>query len=442
MKKILFGIRNLRLLAISLTLIAGFTVSTVSFAKEKETSSKFSQLKISETLNPHGETAIKLPSALKDKKIEGVVFENKGKVVPVELSIKSNVLTVKTLSDLIPEATYDIKIFTGSGEYYIFSVQAEEKIQIIKNEENIIRICANPSEGFYYPYFLFIPKDAFGKKDKSYMVVEGNNSAYVSNSFGYHEEVAKGLVMTYRGPRYYAENLAVPLLVPIFPRLYDYMHEPYMQFLDRKALLTDYEEMKRVDLQLTAMIKHAQKLLKEYGIKVEDKVFLSGYSSSAKFAQRYAILQPHMVKALAVGGIAGTTTLPLESYKGVSLRYPVGIADFEELTGSKFNAKEYKKIAQYYYMGENDNNDATQWRDCYDEEDAQTIWKLFGTNQIKDNRLQKTISAMNEGGFSGSVQYHVYKNIGHEITGYTDDDVVEFFKANSANDFKKIKPHE
>lgn len=310
-----------------------------------------------------------------------------------------------------------------------------------KHNGCIIYIFIDISEGFNYPYYLYIPQNAFNKKERSYMIVEGNNSD-VSDTYEAHEEYIKMLIGAGNGPRYYADSLSAPLLIPAFPRLYDFMNEPYMQFLDRKALLTDNEQMKRVDLQLTAMIKHAQKLLNKYGITVEDKVFLTGYSSSAKFAQRYATLQPHMVKAMAVGGIAGTTILPLESYKGVKLRYPVGIADFEELTGSKFNAKEYKKIAQYLYMGEYDTNDATQYIDCYDEEDAQTIWKLFGTDQIKDNRLQNTIKAMEKGGFADSVQYHIYKNTGHEITDNSNNDVVEFFKANSGDVFKKITPHE
>ncbi len=133
------------------------------------------------------------------------------------------------------------------------------------------------------------------------------------------------------------------------------------------ALTTADNSKKRADLQLIAMIKDAQSQLAANNIKTADKVFLSGYSASAKFAQRFAIIHPDMVRALAAGGIAGTTVLPFVKYDGTSLRYPVGIFDFKELTGKEFVLETYKKVDQYLYMGGIDTNDATQFRDCFEE---------------------------------------------------------------------------
>jgi len=398
------------------------------------------EITTNDVLNTYGETVIKLPINFKDVKIDGVSIDRDGKFALVKTSIDKDEITVNTVEDLVHDATYNIRIYTKDGKRYVMPIKAKDNLNVNPKKNNLVRISAKPSKGFNFPYYLYIPSGAFTNKDTMHLLVEGNNG-YASDSFIIHDTSAKDIITNKNGLKYYADSLNVPSLVPIFPRFADHMNTPYLRFLDRKSLLTDDEQIKRVDLQLTAMIKDAQNILSNLGIEVESKVSLVGLSTSAKFAQRYALLQPHMVKTMVVGYTASITSFPFSEYKGTKLRYPIGTADYKEITGTEFDVEEYKKIAQFHYMGDRDTNDATQFRDCYEEEDAQTIWRLFGEDQL-NGRFENTEKALKEMGFGDRIQFHMYKDLRHEKTPNTIDDILKFLKANNGEEFNRIKPHE
>ena len=46
------------------------------------------------------------------------------------------------------------------------------------------------------------------------------------------------------------------------------------------------------------------------GKKVQDKIFLSGYSASGVFAQRFALAYPEIINRALIGGAAGTIPVP------------------------------------------------------------------------------------------------------------------------------------
>ena len=80
---------------------------------------------------------------------------------------------------------------------------------------------------------------------------------------------------------------------------------------------------------------------------MKDKIFLNGYSSSGVFAQRFALLHPDIVETACIGGASGSIPIPTEK-----LSYPLGIADYEFLTGKRFDLESYSKIKFRYYVGE------------------------------------------------------------------------------------------
>ena len=146
-----------------------------------------------------------------------------------------------------------------------------------------------------------------------------------------------------------AMYLKTPLLVPVFPRPMDDSWLIYTHSLDRGTMELTDGDMVRLDLQLIAMIKDAQTLLQGDGLKLESKVFLTGFSASGNFAQRFTILHPDIVKAVFA---QGTGPLPVGKYNGANLPYPVGTSDLKGLIGNSFNSKEYAQVAKYYYMSD------------------------------------------------------------------------------------------
>ncbi len=89
------------------------------------------------------------------------------------------------------------------------------------------------------------------------------------------------------------------------------------------------------------------KIKKETGKNVADKIFLHGYSSSGVFAQRFALIHPEIVGRVLIGGASGSIPLPTTDFE-----YPLGIKDFRQLFGTDFNEDEYRKIQFAYYVGE------------------------------------------------------------------------------------------
>jgi len=166
-----------------------------------------------------------------------------------------------------------------------------------------------------------------------------------------------------------------------------------------------------------------------------------GYSASAKFANKFTILHPDVVQAVATGGVNAFTILPTAKWDGETLNYPIGIADIKSITGSDFNDTAYKKVAQYIFMGENDTNDILQGYSSSEIQKMNSLAKkILGTNMMPDrwNNLQ---SIYNKLGYSDSIQFHTYIGIGHDLTNNVHADLIDFFTANSTSKITKINPH-
>jgi hypothetical protein len=171
----------------------------------------------------------------------------------------------------------------------------------------LIKVPAAPSEGFEWPYYLSIPK-ALSKN--TLLLVEPNNTGTWSDDQSVHDTAALNLVKQRSD---FAIRLDVPLLVPTFPRpINPQAPEPggiYTHALDRYSLLTDAVvnggSIKRVDLQLIAMIRDAQEKLAARGFRVDEKVFMMGFSASGAFTTRFTMLHPEIVRAAAPGSPGG-----------------------------------------------------------------------------------------------------------------------------------------
>ena len=209
----------------------------------------------------------------------------------------------------------------------------------------LCRVPENPAERFNFPYYLLVPQGI--NLDKSiHLLVEPNNTGVGSN-FVSLDRNTKDSIETCSASRV-ARELKIPVLMPVFPRPGGTL---YTHALDRETLLIKEGDLKRIDLQLIAMIAHAQKLLRHNNMKVNEKIFMNGFSASGTFTNRFAILHPTLVRAVATGGINSIPTFPTDRWNDVNLRYPVGIADVKEIADIEFNETVYKGVSQYIYMG-------------------------------------------------------------------------------------------
>lgn len=289
------------------------------------------------------------------------------------------------------------------------------------SQDTILIVNAKPEKGFQHSYILFIPKET-PKGKLTYLLVEPNNTGRTSDSISVHQESALHLASVSSVGNNIAAMLKIPLLVPVFPRP-DSEPLVYTHALDRDVMLEKSKALKRLDLQLIAMLNDAHETLKKLDIPTHDKVFMNGFSASGSFTNRFLFLHPEIIKAAAMGGFNGELMLPLKQYHNRMFNYPLGIGDFKKLFHKPFDRASYKKIPQYIYMGQLDTNDAVQFDDAYNDSERKLINHELGDNVQERWKVCQSIYTQ-EG---VNARFTTYEEVGHWTTSAVNMDVIKFF---------------
>ncbi len=216
---------------------------------------------------------------------------------------------------------------------------------------------ANINKGFHFDYCLFIPNGV--EMQTSLLIQIPNYSASIKSTdieerTDYIFEIFKG----FKSHIHLCNNHSkFPILYPLFPRKWDNTkgEEIFTHMLSSNALFYNDEKFTRVDIQLINMINDAKERLKSNGFNLDNKIIIEGFSATAKFANRFTLLHPEIVKLCIAGGIGGCLTLPIRKIEE-DLLYPVGIGNINEITNE--TVEEFKKVKQFYYQSIDDNVDA------------------------------------------------------------------------------------
>ena len=288
--------------------------------------------------------------------------------------------------------------------------------------ETIIEVKAQPQKGFNFPFILKIPTNV----DTHYLVVETNNTGRVSDDLKVHYESAKKAISGNAVGPWVAKKINAPIMIPVFPRpKTDW--EIYTHSLDRDTLLVKDGVLKRLDLQLLAMISEAQKELAKLSIKVQSKVILTGFSASGSFANRFSLLHPDSLQLIVAGGLNGILMLPVAAVSDEKLNFPLGVTDFESIIGTHFNKAKWASLPQFLFMGENDTNDAVKFDDAYSDAERKTIYTALSENMQPERwaKCQEIYKANN-----ANVVFRTYKNIGHGTNLKIHNDILSFIQQN------------
>lgn len=287
-----------------------------------------------------------------------------------------------------------------------------------------IKVEARPARGFAYPYLLYIPKTlrltAPARKVTFTILVAPNNTGVPNDDLIVHEASAKKQLIIYGK---IASKLETLILMPVFPRpkTNDLI---YTHALDRDSLLTDKKEFSRFDLQLLAMIDDARRKLEKERIFTEKRVFMTGFSASGMFTNRFTFLHPDRIKAAAAGSPGGWPIAPEEFYRGKVLRYPIGIGDFKSVTGKKIDLKTLRNVPMLIYMGDKDENDSVVYTDGYDVEDKDLIFNFFGNTPLARWEISKSLYQKS----LRNATFKLYPDVKHTITNEMIADIVMFFR--------------
>jgi hypothetical protein len=173
-------------------------------------------------------------------------------------------------------------------------------IEKYDNIPGLIKPVRAPKRGYHYDAYLWIPSE-YGRDDIHRLLVSPNNSGTADDSLEFHEDKALYSILNNWEYRV-AQQLNVPHLMPVFPRPRTDWHL-YTHSLDSDTMAVPSGKLKRIDLQLLAMIDDARiYLARQHGIALEKQVFLSGFSASGTFVNRFTVLHPDRVCAVACGG--------------------------------------------------------------------------------------------------------------------------------------------
>lgn len=282
-----------------------------------------------------------------------------------------------------------------------------------------------PEMGFNFPYFLYVPENCAKQDTLVHLIIEPNNSGFAHDDLAPHIEKAKRIASKdfYIG-NFVARNMKYPLLVPVFPRS-ESNWQVYTHALDRDAMTIQNSDEERIDHQLIQMAKDAQNKLERMGINTGDQYILTGFSASGSFVNRFTLLHPQLVLAVAAGGINGVLMLPYSEQKGLLLKYPVGIGDYDEFSDNPFQVEIFSNIPQFYFMGALDTNDAVPYLDAYSDDERELIYAVLGEEMQPERwgNSQKLYA-----GICTDALFKTYEGKGHEHPETIKNDILDFFK--------------
>ena len=291
----------------------------------------------------------------------------------------------------------------------------------VRTTDTMMKFSAKPEAGFNFEYLIFLPKGT-PLNTTTYLMVETNNSG-LNDTMKHHlkgalHAAANGVAS------YVARQLHLPLLVPIFPRSATHWTY-YTHALDRDVLLTKEFGIERLDLQLLAMVEDAREQLSRQKYLLQQSFFMTGFSASGTFANRFALLHPQKLRAVAAGGINAIAILPVAHINGDTLNYPLGIADVPRITGQPVDVAAFRKLPQLLYMGALDDNDAAAFDDAYSAGERTQVYNLMGKSLVPErwSFIQKIYEQ------SGvEAEFRTYQHIGHGTDEKINNDLVEFFR--------------
>ena len=313
--------------------------------------------------------------------------------------------------------------------FILFAAAATLGQNTANSSPEILKVEPRPTEGFAYPYYLYVPKavrEPEGLKKKHTLLVIPNNPGKLNDDLNVHEEDVKRRI---RNNAQIADKIGIALLIPVFPRPQS-SWQIYTHALDRDSMLTSKKELARFDLQLLAMIDDAHARFAAQKLKFDERVLVLGFSASGMFANRFTFLHPKRVKAAVVGSPGGWPIAPVAFFKEKKLRYPIGIDDFQLVSGKKIDMKSLRKVPLFMFMGSEDDNDSVVFRDSYEKEDEELIFALFGKTPVERWEISKNIYRDNK----LNAEFRLYPNVKHEVRKEMIEDILAFFSKHSAPD--------
>ncbi|MCI0626731.1 MAG: hypothetical protein L0387_34635, partial [Acidobacteria bacterium] len=123
------------------------------------------------------------------------------------------------------------------------------------------------------------------------------------------------------------------------------------------------------------------------------------------------------------GSPGGWPILPISSWKGELLQYPVGVGDIDKLAGRSLVLDKFREVSMFIFMGENDKNDSVSYNDGYKPQDRKVIYENFGKTSIGRWGIAEQVYQS----VQANCRFRLYPNEGHKFSAKMRRDVENFF---------------
>jgi len=279
-------------------------------------------------------------------------------------------------------------------------------------------------EQFKYDWFLYIPAK-IKREQKTQIFLTGIHGNIGSPNY---EDIVVESEWLAQGRIGWADNLDSILFIPVIPKYYAY--QPY------DFDLTSFDEgidphYQRPDVGINEIIDFLLGKFKSNGYNINSKIIIEGFSSGGMFAQRYTLIHPERVQAVAAGHCGGTFILPEEYFDDEPINWPVGINNYESLVGKIFNREAYKEVKQFIYIGTEDlnttlilNNSITLWES---QSQIDFVHRNFGLTSFEI--IKNQIEYLHNLGYKNII-FKGYEGYGHEYPGVMSKDATDFLIEN------------
>jgi pimeloyl-ACP methyl ester carboxylesterase len=276
-----------------------------------------------------------------------------------------------------------------------------------------------------YDWFTYVPQ-SIDKTQLNHIWMTGLHGNLITDDY---EEITAESQQQAAWRTSLAEEHGYIMLVPVIPR--PATDHAYAVAFDWKVFLDSTDPFcQRPDFKVNLMMDQFTEDLRNAGYSVDDKVFIDGYSAGAMFAQRYTLLHPERVHAIAAGQCGGAMTLPESVYTATTtteMEWPVGVRDFPSLVGYPFNLEAYREVAQFIYIGDEDTTNSTLWG-------TGELWRTQSQIDFLNSRFGDTdpVRLESQASYLADLDYDIafrlYPGVGHQFTSQMIDDTFAFFR--------------
>jgi hypothetical protein len=385
------------------------------------------------------------------------------KTIEAERAKNGNLAMYNYLEKIYPSSVNNIRrkaiyhmSLNPKLDEYLSNPYIKDKMDVIMVDQLKVFIPEDENKGFLIPYIIMLPEEKYKSENinnKQYMFFEFSNQPPSNIPWGSFNQV-----MRKANQNYALDNipnlLYSPKVLTIQPqpllRKISINEFNFARLLNRVSILAitedynDYEvfnwgsaindyanvfneyiyrqHLNVVD-QSKNIIQHSQQIIRSIGYKVEDKLFMSGFSGSGGFSERFSTIYPELFKAVYFGGNI-PITIPQSSIDDKKMLFPFGIYDLKELFNVDFELAKFNQVARLESIGELEN-----W-DNYPVDILDNVSKTYNSN-FGGNGPSQWLSANQYFYSAGGHKAAIFNKVtGHDISKNDEAVILEFFKNN------------